>query len=106
MNQTLLVGNLKRMVFSVKSAYNGLTRNESGIYHKRIWKGKIPPKIKLFMWLLTIDAILTKDNLINRKWNGDPSCMFCDSNRDSSHSFFQCPIARVIWSIVAKCFWC
>lgn len=58
--------------------YNGLTRNESGLYHKRIWKGKIQLKIKIFMWLLTNDAILTKDNLVKRKWIGDSSCMFCE----------------------------
>jgi hypothetical protein len=30
--------------FSVKSMYNSLTSNDSGLYQKRIWKGKIPPK--------------------------------------------------------------
>lgn len=24
--------------FSVKSVYNGLTKNDSGLYHKKIWK--------------------------------------------------------------------
>lgn len=73
-----------------------------GANSHRIWK--IPPKINFFLWLLTNDAVLTKDNLIKRKCNGDPRCVFCDSNEDISHLFFQCPIARVIWSIVAKCF--
>jgi hypothetical protein len=90
--------------FSVKSVYNGLTKNDSGLYHKKIWKGKIPPKIKFFMWLLTNDAILTRDNLVKRKWVGDPSCLFCDSAESVDHLFFQCPVAKVIWSIVAKCF--
>lgn len=89
--------------FSVKSLYNGLTRNESGLYHKRIWKGKIPPKIKIFLLLLTNDAILTRDNLIRRKWNGDPKCLFCDADEIITHLFFQCPIAKVIWSVVAVC---
>lgn len=50
--------------FSVKSMYNGLTKNNYGIYHKRIWKGKISPKIKSFMWLRTNDAVLAKDRTI------------------------------------------
>jgi len=36
----------KNQKFSVKSAYNALTSNDAGIYHKKIWKGKIPAKIK------------------------------------------------------------
>lgn len=30
--------------------------------------------------------------------------MFCDDIETVSHLFFICPVARVIWSIVAKCF--
>jgi len=90
--------------FTGKSVYDGLTRTECGIYHKRIWKGKIPAKIKIFLWLISFDAVLTKDNLCKRKWQGDPSCVFCDSKETISHLFFQCPVARVIWLIIAKCF--
>ena len=32
--------------FSVKSVYNALTKSSSRACHKRIWKGKIPEKIK------------------------------------------------------------
>ena len=35
--------------FSVKSTYNALTSSEGGLSHKCIWKGKIPPKIKIFL---------------------------------------------------------
>jgi hypothetical protein len=90
--------------FSVKSVYNGLTKNDSGLYHKRIWKGKIPPKIKIFLWLLYNDAVLTKDNLIRRRWIGDPKCMFCEEDENITHLFFQCPTAKVIWSVIAVCF--
>jgi hypothetical protein len=64
----------------------------------------IPSKIKIFMWLLTNDAVLTKDNLVKRKWQGDTKCMFCEVDESIDHLFFQCPIARVVWSIVEKCF--
>jgi len=90
--------------FTVKSIYNGLSKAESGIYHKRIWKGKIPAKIKIFLWLMTNNAILTKDNLQKMKWQGDPSCAFCDCVETVSHLFFQCPVVKVIWLVVAKCF--
>jgi hypothetical protein len=52
--------------FSVKSTYNALTSSDGGPAHRDIWKGKIPAKIKIFLWLVANDAILTKDNMIKR----------------------------------------
>jgi hypothetical protein len=48
------------------------------------------------------NAILTKDNLLKRKWSGDPSCYFYDNDENISHLFFQCSTARSVWAIVAK----
>jgi len=86
----------KKGTFSVKTVYNGLSRSETGIYHKRIWKGRIPAKIKIFLWLISNDAILTKENLKKRKWQGDPQCVFCDNLETTDHLFFPCPVAKVI----------
>jgi hypothetical protein len=78
--------------FSVKSVYDGLTKNDCGFFHKRIWKGKILAKIKIFLWLMSCGAILTKDNLRKRNWQGDPSCVFCECVETIAHLFFQCPV--------------
>lgn len=51
-------------LFSVKSVYNAMTANDSGLYAKMIWKGKIPSKIKIFLWMVANNSILTKDNMI------------------------------------------
>ena len=50
------------------------------------------------------DAILTKDNLLKRKWKGDPTCYFCDMHESIPHLFFQCHVTKTIWAVVAKCF--
>ena len=84
--------------------YDALTSSSTGSYHKRIWKGEIPEKIKIFLWLIANDAILTRDNLRKRKLQGDPRCVFCDFIETVSHLFFQCPVAKIIWVVVAKCF--
>jgi hypothetical protein len=47
--------------------YPDLCRADMENPNKRIWEAKIPLKIKIFLWLLQQDAILTKDNLIKRK---------------------------------------
>lgn len=81
--------------------YNALTVNDSGPYYKRIWKGRIPAKIKIFLWLAVNNVILTKDNMIKRKWQGDPSCYFCHKNETIDHLLFQCSVAKSVWAIVA-----
>jgi len=54
-------------LFSVKTTYNSLCPQGLGTNMNHIWKAKIPLKIKIFMWLVCNNAILTKDNLIKRK---------------------------------------
>jgi hypothetical protein len=68
-----------------------------------IWKAKIPHKIKIFMWLAQKKAILSKDNMIKRKWTGEPTCYFCETNESTGHLFFLCPVAKCVWGIVALC---
>lgn len=55
------------------------------------------------MWLLSNNAILTKDNLIRRKWSGNPKCQFCNFDETCDHLFFTCSVAKVIWAVVAIC---
>jgi hypothetical protein len=66
---------------------------------KRVWKAKIPAKIKVFMWLMEQDSILTKDNMLRRNWQGDPCCYFCDAPKTMVHLMFECPIAKVVWGL-------
>lgn len=42
-------------------------------------------------------------NLIKRNWKSDPTCYFCDKEEYTSYLFFSCPIAKVIWIVVATC---
>jgi len=81
--------------------YDHLSLDESGSNFKHLWKAKLPYKIKIFLWLLEKGVILTKDNLIKRKWVGDPSCYFCSDNENINHLLFCCPVAKVIWGIIA-----
>jgi hypothetical protein len=72
--------------FTVKSTYDAMT--DSGYSFKHIWKGKVPAKIKIFLWLVENNAILTKDNMLKRRWKGDASCYFCDSTKYPSSAFY------------------
>jgi hypothetical protein len=86
--------------FSMKLVYLHLTSNENGMAYSEIWKAKIPPKIKIFMWMVAQRAMLTKDNMIDRNWQGDPGCYFCGEIETVDHLLFQCPIS-IVWGVLA-----
>jgi hypothetical protein len=66
-------------VFTVKSVYEHLTKDDDGPKFQRVWKARIPEKIKTFMWLVEQQSILTKDNMLKRRCHGDPTCYFCEA---------------------------
>ena len=57
--------------FSTKSVYKLLEKPLSGCHYKWIWKAKIPLKIKIFMWQLSQDAVLTRQVMRHRNWPGN-----------------------------------
>jgi hypothetical protein len=83
--------------------YNVLIQPElpiDKISNNRLWKLKIPLRIKVFGWYLRKGVILTKDNLARRNWNGRKACVFCHQNEIIKHLFFQCRYGRSIWSVI------
>jgi hypothetical protein len=87
--------------FSVKSMYKHRFSLETNNTNKRLWEAKIPLKIKIFMWLIHGNAILTKDNLSRRNWQGDKRCFFCNVYERIEDLFFYCYVARYIQSLIA-----
>jgi hypothetical protein len=70
------------------------------VSNNKLWKLKIPLRIKVFGWYLRKGVILTKDNLAKRNWHGSKKCVFCHQNETIKHLFFQCRFARSIWSVI------
>jgi hypothetical protein len=91
-----------KKVFSTKSMYQHLERNLAGSHNKWIWKAKIPLKMKIFLWQLFRNAILTRDNLKRRRWAGSPLCSFCNQCETARHLFFECANAKVVWGVLGK----
>jgi hypothetical protein len=74
--------------FSVKSLYNAILHSDIPVdNNKKIWKMKIPLKIKIFGWYLRRGVILTKDNLVKRNWHGNSRCVFCHQDETIKHLF-------------------
>jgi hypothetical protein len=68
--------------------------------NNKIWKRRIPLKIKIFAWHLRRGVNLTKDNLVKRNWHGSKKCVFCHHDETIKYLFFQCNFARSIWLVI------
>jgi hypothetical protein len=92
----------KNAIFSTRSVYTLLEKNLAGSHNNWIWKAKIPLKIKIFMWQLCQDAILSRENMKRRNWLGAPTCSFCRQVESNDHIFFTCNTSRVVWGVLAS----
>jgi hypothetical protein len=92
----------KNKQFTVKSVYKDLSNTGIDRSFKHLWKAKIPLKIKVWLWLIWHNAIVTKDTMSERGWTGNPFYQFCNQSETILHLFFLCPAAKYVWSCVAK----
>ncbi|XP_020253777.1 uncharacterized protein LOC109830826 [Asparagus officinalis] len=86
-------------LFSVKSLYDFLiSRGIKSSTYSIVWNPLLPSKIQIFTWLLSMNRLHTKDNLLKKGWQGDPLCVFCKSNPETAeHIFFSCNFASNVW---------
>jgi len=81
--------------FSVQSLYAVI--NHHGVKHvfaHAVWKLKIPPRVQIFLWLLSKNKLLTRDNLAKRRNVDDKTCIFCSDPESIHHLFFDCCVVR------------
>jgi hypothetical protein len=70
-----------------------------------IWKSRTLPKLKVFLWLLMMDRLNTRDFILRKHWHLDsgPDCLLCSGavleTRD--HLFFSCDFAQHCWEFLS-----
>jgi len=87
--------------YSVQSLY--VVINHKGItpvYVHNVWKLQIPPRVQMFLWLLSKNRTLTRDNLAKRRELAYLTCLFCTERETVDHLFFHCSVAKRLWHIV------
>ena len=62
-------------IYSFQSLYM-VVRGIKPIFVSAIWSLKIPPRVQCFLWLLSKNKVLTRDNLSKRRKVEDTSCLF------------------------------
>jgi hypothetical protein len=89
-------------VYSSQSFYK--VSNFRGIlpvYTPAVWELKIPPRVQFFLWLLSKNKVLTRDNLAKRRKLEDECCLFCCEKETSQHLFFNCVVAVNTWENIS-----
>ncbi|KAJ4769324.1 RNA-directed DNA polymerase (reverse transcriptase)-related family protein [Rhynchospora pubera] len=87
--------------FTVKSAYNALVSTGKVEFQATlIWSTKLPPSIRVFIFLLFHDRVLTQEALVKRNFVLQPGCSLCDSTglETATHIFCLCPYSQELWS--------
>lgn len=75
-------------IFSFRSLHKFLNfRGIAPIRPMLWWSLSIPYKIRIFMWLLTKNKILTKVKLHSKGWRGSTQCHLCSGIEDVNHFF-------------------
>jgi hypothetical protein len=88
-------------LFFVCSLYLHLIDAQPPFLHKKNWKIKIPLKIKIFLWFLQRDVVLTKDNFARKNWKGSQKCIYYNRmNETIQHLFIDGPVAKIIWRFI------
>ncbi|TYH21186.1 hypothetical protein ES288_A04G023000v1 [Gossypium darwinii] len=72
----------------------------------KLWKIKVPPRVRCFLWMLAIDRLSTKEFLVKRGvsfQNLTINCSWCDGVPEcASHLFFKCKFIEGFWGRIFK----
>ena len=74
----------------------------TSVHVPAVWAIKIPPRVHFFLWLLSKNKLLTRDNLSIRRKVEDPSCLFCSEAKSIQHLFFECVVAKQLWAVKSE----
>lgn len=112
MLENTLAWNFKKHgLYSVRSAYrhlkdisrqdeannNETTSGDAGVWNK-LWKLKIPPKIRIFWWRAVNNFLPSKKELKRRHVEQDDHCDTCGMEGESLfHVTFECSTTRRFW---------
>jgi hypothetical protein len=72
------------------------------VFIPAVWKLIVPPRAHFFLWLLSMNKSLTRDNVEKRKKIDSNSCLFCNEKDTVNHLFFEYAAAQKIWEEVSE----
>lgn len=88
--------------FSTKSLYNRLAAGRGLAELSELWKVRLPPHIRIFLWQLIRGRLPSGDQVLKRSGPGDWRCPLCEVEEDMYHIFFTCASAQFLWSYLRE----
>jgi hypothetical protein len=90
-------------VYSSQSLYGVLDfRGITPVFVPAVWKLNIPPRVQVFLWLISHNKVLTRDNLAKQQHVQDATCLFCGENESVDHLCFSCDVVKIIWNGISS----
>jgi hypothetical protein len=77
-------------------------RGVAPVYLPAVWKILIPPRVHFFLWLVSKNKLLSRDNLENRRKLDDTSCLFCAEIETTHHLLFECVVVKRAWELISQ----
>lgn len=98
-------------MYTVKSAYKLLSENHRHAqvmdyvsssnhqdYWKKVWKLKVPPKVRIFWWRVLHEFLPTQQIMHPRHIEQVPTCTECGADSESIyHVSLECIVAKQFW---------
>ena len=68
---------------------------------RRVWKSRTPLKIRIFIWLLLRQRLMTRSFRQRMAPDSAGDCALCGANLENcEHLFVLCPISQAVWRAV------
>eukprot|EP00253_Pinus_taeda_P014925 PITA_14925 len=89
----------ERGTFTTREAYNIITKDKiiKDNLWDQIWSSSIWPKVSTFLWLLSHNRILTRDNLRKRNFSGPSICPNCKQEEETATHLQTCHLGTKLW---------
>lgn len=89
-------------LFTVNSAYRALKKDTTlTAYTHSLWMLRVPPRVKVFGWLMANNKLLAIDNLRRRGWPMTNMCVMCCRYAESiQHMISRCQLAIQMYRLM------
>jgi hypothetical protein len=84
--------------YSTRSTYLALSQGANVTSFKDVWRTRVPPRIKIFLWQLIRGRLPSSDQVAKRMGPSNGLCSLCGDVEDCNHIFFNCSLAGFKWA--------
>jgi hypothetical protein len=92
--------------YSTNSMYRSLAGGLAITNFKDVWKTRVPPKIRVFLWQLIRGKLPCSEQVAKRQGPPNGCYSLCGEVDDCNHIFFACHMAQFMWACIREILQC